>query len=173
MDCNTVRLGISFCCTTEPRSMSISPKLALLLNGSTFKTSMKCKVFEALSLVEVGGDRNSKGVITRRIRSVDAMSVSFKTEEVVERLRCIKAPEVHKVVVCEDRGSERLQQRINEDKKPKQIESLQRKLQVSRTHPCISRGTRKNRKKLARGKIPAGRNYTPSEEEETRSANRP
>ncbi|GBP82342.1 hypothetical protein EVAR_90977_1 [Eumeta japonica] len=39
-----------------------------------------------------------------RTISVDAMSVSFKTREVVDRLGCIKASEVHEFVVYEDRG---------------------------------------------------------------------
>ncbi|GBP63081.1 hypothetical protein EVAR_50037_1 [Eumeta japonica] len=56
MDCYAERLEISVCCTTEPRSMSISPGLKVLLNGSIFKTRKKqCKDFVALSLLEVGG----------------------------------------------------------------------------------------------------------------------
>ncbi|GBP87157.1 hypothetical protein EVAR_62626_1 [Eumeta japonica] len=202
MDCNSERLGINSCCLTGPRSMSISPRSAVFLNGSTFKTSKKRKVFDALSLVKVGakkcriartknktlmlfsweektlffqactllsslGDLGSEGAITPHTISVDEMSVSFETGEVVDRLGCIKAFEVHEVVVYEDRGknlnyflqcdltntvnvvdtwehlitseglsaSERLQQRITEDKKAEsqerlQAESSQTKLRV-------------------------------------------
>ncbi|GBP24088.1 hypothetical protein EVAR_27311_1 [Eumeta japonica] len=62
MDCNTKRLGIRFCCTTELHLMAISPELAVFLNGSTFKTRMKLKTFEVLSQIKVGGKQvqNSK-----------------------------------------------------------------------------------------------------------------
>ncbi|GBP15069.1 hypothetical protein EVAR_6710_1 [Eumeta japonica] len=119
--------------------MSISPELVVLLNDSTFKTSMKRKVFDALSLVEVEGkkckvvriknktillfsweektlfsqacsllsflgDLGSEGAITPRTISVDAMSVSFNTGKIVDRLEYVKATEVHEVVTYEDRS---------------------------------------------------------------------
>ncbi|GBP53429.1 hypothetical protein EVAR_17504_1 [Eumeta japonica] len=52
--------------------------------------------------------------------------MSFETGEVVDRLGCIKASEVHEVVVYEDRGSERIQQRTSKDKKAELEDSKQR-----------------------------------------------
>ncbi|GBP66168.1 hypothetical protein EVAR_81825_1 [Eumeta japonica] len=111
-DCNIERLRISFCCTTGSRSISISPGLAVLLNSSTLKTSIKRKVFDALPLVEVRGmfvivifgGPGFEGAITPRTISVDAMLVFFETGEVVDRLQYIKASEFHEVMVNEDRG---------------------------------------------------------------------
>ncbi|GBP92060.1 hypothetical protein EVAR_67788_1 [Eumeta japonica] len=83
MDCNTERLGISFRCTTGPRSMSISPGLAVLLNGSIFKTSMKCKVFNALSLAEVGGKNCNSQTILRGKMSIIHMAAYSATNSFV------------------------------------------------------------------------------------------
>ncbi|GBP49036.1 hypothetical protein EVAR_81596_1 [Eumeta japonica] len=100
------RLGISFCCITGPRSVSISPGLAVLLNGSTFKTSMKYRVqctipgrnreeqtpfSQACSLLSALKDGVSREAITPRTVSVDAISVSFEAEKVTNRLRRIKS----------------------------------------------------------------------------------
>ncbi|GBP08543.1 hypothetical protein EVAR_71812_1 [Eumeta japonica] len=59
---------------------------------------------QAFSLLSSLGDPGSEEPITLRTISVDAMSVSFESGEVVERLGCIKASEVHEVVVYEDRS---------------------------------------------------------------------
>ncbi|GBP05870.1 hypothetical protein EVAR_5156_1 [Eumeta japonica] len=57
MDCNTERLSVCFCCTNRPRSASILPGLAVLLNNCTFKTSMKRKVFDTLFQIEIGENK--------------------------------------------------------------------------------------------------------------------
>ncbi|GBP90061.1 Glutamate receptor ionotropic, kainate 2 [Eumeta japonica] len=75
MDWNTGRLGISFCCTTGPCSMLIYPGLAVFLNGSTFKTSMQLKTFEALLQIEVGGNN------CRIVRIKNKMILLFSWEQ--------------------------------------------------------------------------------------------
>ncbi|GBP91556.1 hypothetical protein EVAR_67825_1 [Eumeta japonica] len=125
------------------------------------------------------------------------MLMSFETVELVDQLGCIKASEVHEVVVYENRCenlnyllqrdptntvnivdtwdhpviSEGLSGSITEDKKAELEDSGQKthkeNSQVSWTHPSVPGGTRKSRKKLVRGKIPVGIKYIPSEEEES------
>ncbi|KAF9795292.1 hypothetical protein SFRURICE_004664 [Spodoptera frugiperda] len=55
MSTGSERLGIAFCNTTHQKWLTISPGLASLLNGSTSKTSMRRRVFEALPEIKLVG----------------------------------------------------------------------------------------------------------------------
>ncbi|KAF9823286.1 hypothetical protein SFRURICE_019095 [Spodoptera frugiperda] len=55
MSTGSERLGIAFCNTAHQKWLTISPGLASLLNGSTFKTSMRRRVFEALPEIKLVG----------------------------------------------------------------------------------------------------------------------
>lgn len=133
MDHNTERLGIAFCNAKAPRSVTISPGLAVLLKGSTTRTSMRRKKYEARTassgdgfrvlrtrnkvvvIFEAGEVRtefaqacsvleNLTGDLGARIISVDAMVVAYEKGEVRDYIGVIKASEKHEVVVYEDRG---------------------------------------------------------------------
>lgn len=55
MSTGSERLGIAFCNTSNQKWLKISPGLASLLNGSTFKTSMRRKQYEALPEIKLMG----------------------------------------------------------------------------------------------------------------------
>lgn len=57
MDCNSEKLGICFCNARAPWAVTISPGLASLLKGSTFRATMKKKTYEALPSALVGSHR--------------------------------------------------------------------------------------------------------------------
>lgn len=57
MDNNTEKLGISFCRATAQKWVTISPGLALLLNGSTSKISLKRKKYNELQTATVADQR--------------------------------------------------------------------------------------------------------------------
>ncbi|GBP88271.1 hypothetical protein EVAR_82732_1 [Eumeta japonica] len=67
-----------------------------------------------------------EGEDTPHTAIVDEISVPFETREIVDQLRCIKASEVPEVVMYEYQGSERLQQRITENKKEELKENRQK-----------------------------------------------
>ncbi|XP_075990359.1 uncharacterized protein LOC142986010 [Anticarsia gemmatalis] len=55
MNTNYERLGIGFCYSSGPNRVAISPGVALQLKGSTTKTTIKRKRFDALGELEVAG----------------------------------------------------------------------------------------------------------------------
>lgn len=58
MDNSAERLGISFCVVNDSsRSVMISPGLAALMNGSTSKTTIRRKVYDALPETAIGHQR--------------------------------------------------------------------------------------------------------------------
>ncbi|KAL0812196.1 hypothetical protein ABMA28_009571 [Loxostege sticticalis] len=57
MSDNTERMGIAFCGASSSKSITISPGLGALLNGSTSKSTMRLKVYNALPVVLVEGCR--------------------------------------------------------------------------------------------------------------------
>jgi ribonuclease HI len=57
MDNNSERVGVAFCNDRAKRNIYLSPGLGLLLNGSTSKTTMRRKVYDALPTVTVGSER--------------------------------------------------------------------------------------------------------------------
>ncbi|XP_072948186.1 uncharacterized protein [Epargyreus clarus] len=57
MDSNSERFGISFCNTNCSGRVAISPGLAALLNGSTFRATMKRSTYNALSEISVANTR--------------------------------------------------------------------------------------------------------------------
>ena len=57
MDVNSERLGIGFCNLASRKYVTISPGLAVLLNGSTSRTSMRRKTYDALAEVELADRR--------------------------------------------------------------------------------------------------------------------
>ncbi|GBP53709.1 hypothetical protein EVAR_39863_1 [Eumeta japonica] len=120
--------------------------------------------------------RNARGchlwrtrVTTSRIISVDTISVFIDIGELVDRLGCIKVSEVHEVMVYEDRGSERLQQRITEDKKAELEDSKQRAhKENSESYGRAFLGALgRAAKNLVGDKIPAESKYMSSKEEGT------
>lgn len=144
MDNNAERFGISFCNAMardrKSRSVTISPGLSALLNGSTSKITMKRKTYNALTEIEVANQRcrlvrsknktialfegsTDKSSFTQACHvlasfgetggsdtetpykiSVDAMAVGYEKGEVADRVGCIKASELHEVIVYENRG---------------------------------------------------------------------
>ncbi|GBP04170.1 hypothetical protein EVAR_19120_1 [Eumeta japonica] len=56
MDENTERLGIGFGSPWGKSSVSLSPGLANLINGSTSKTILKRKTFDSLEQLEIEGE---------------------------------------------------------------------------------------------------------------------
>ncbi|XP_060809452.1 uncharacterized protein LOC132901769 [Amyelois transitella] len=57
MNNNSERVGVAFCNDRAKTNVYISPGLGLLLNGSTSKTTMRRKIYDALPTVSVGGQR--------------------------------------------------------------------------------------------------------------------
>ncbi|XP_046978117.1 uncharacterized protein LOC124543839 [Vanessa cardui] len=69
MDNNSERVGMAFCNDRAKTNVYVSPGLGLLLNGSTRKTSMRRKIYDALPSVTVEGQpcrivrRNNKTIV--------------------------------------------------------------------------------------------------------------
>ncbi|XP_063823084.1 uncharacterized protein LOC135073021 [Ostrinia nubilalis] len=74
MDNNTERLGIAFCNAMGKNTVNISPGLGALLNGSTFKTTMRKKVYNSLQTATV------EGVECRIVRKNNKTVVLFATD---------------------------------------------------------------------------------------------
>lgn len=75
MDNNTERVGIAFCNAMARNTVRISPGLGALLNGSTFRTAMRRKAYEALPEVTV------EGQTCRIVRKSNKTIALFCTED--------------------------------------------------------------------------------------------
>ncbi|XP_053618054.1 uncharacterized protein LOC128679687 [Plodia interpunctella] len=76
MNNNSERVGVAFCNDRAKTNIYISPGLGLLLNGSTSKTTMRRKVYDALPTVSVGGQR------CRMVRRKNKTIALFATDDI-------------------------------------------------------------------------------------------
>jgi hypothetical protein len=87
MDSNTERVGIAFCNARGRSTVYLSPGLGALLNGSTFKISMKRRVYDALQTVTF--EKHTCRIVRKNNKTIALFSGGNEVTEFAEACKVL------------------------------------------------------------------------------------